>query len=110
MPRNPRKTRKLYGKKRRTLKGKKMRGGFTKQEALDNLAAHDVTMDNLIHRIFREGTKKYAEGRYGRYDYYVMNIGNFTYKAQGHVNISIFAKPLGEDDSQYMEIHWFSDH
>lgn len=110
------KTRKSYGKKRRTLKkrhvakAKKMRGGALKEDALATISENGYTMDQFITKLFREGEEKTAMGPYGEYSFSVLNLGDFTYKIQGSVSIAIFAKPIGADDAAYVRIHLFSDH
>jgi hypothetical protein len=113
MSRNPRKTRKSYGKKRRTLKTKKMRGGVklsrSKSKAMDyeqevkNGAKIEIesgykTLDRfMVEKVFKAPSKPFE------YKGYLFKTSG------GSMNMSLLAAKK-ERPYEFVQIYIYSDH
>lgn len=96
MVRRSRRSRTRRGRTRRN-RSRVMRGGGVKEDALAAVRASGTNgEDLLVELINKRGTTK--------------TIGNFTFKAVGHVNLYLMAKPNDANDSKYVEVYYMSDH
>jgi hypothetical protein len=110
MARHIRKTRKFHLKKRRTIKSKRMYGGNTKEDALAVIKAKGYSKEDFITKMFKEGRKNNIMGSYGKISAYFLDMSDFTFKVQGSVTITLYAKPKNAEDDKYVEIYSISDH
>ncbi len=71
-------------------------GGGIKEEALKVIKNSGTSPYQLLYELLNSGTTR--------------TIGGFDFKGVGHVNLYLYAKPTGSNDSQYVEIYFMSDH
>ena len=74
------------------------RGGGVKEDALKVLKDNKRNVEDFHASLIGRGGKNPT------------TLDGFTFKAVGHVNLSLMAKKEGANDDTYVEIHFMSDH